>query len=962
MMNRKTSSFSLLISLLFLILCLGPIGCHSGSGTPDRPGASEVFSGIPIDNEMAFASLEGSVEVIWDEWGVPHIYGIDGEPGDAMFVQGYVTASDRLWEMDLIRKFAEGKLTELLGLLMPFILSQDVYSRTIFTTPRGNRIEDELADHLRDKAPEIYAMLVRYSDGVNAFLEDLKAGRNGAELPAEFRWLLFKPASIAPWRPQDSLAIGRYQQWDLSASMGSDLRHLEKHTALLEAEVEGRIPAGTYLDTIRSVPIEPTYVLPGYYEKAAAKGDPGSDGAGSGSGPAGNELLQGIDRERLGRMAEAYEKIAGQRLDKGSNNWVVSGAGTRSGYPLIANDPHLALYCPPIFYELHMDDKTFMGGNVSFGGVNFPGLPGAIIGHTDRVGWAVTYVGYDVLDVYVEDVTTPTDFPTSPRTVKFRGQDVEVVTIMEDFCIRGEAEPMRLPIEIVPHHGPQLPDPDPLDDVTGLPSVENMTMRWTGGEPTLEMVTVDKLSTLQDMDDFFEALATFDVGAQNFVGASVDGEIGFYPHAKVPMRDPRALTAETPPWMPLPGTGEYEWLTNASGAVRFIPDGELPRARNPGAGRIVTANNDQAGVTADNDPLDDAHYLYRQAAMGTRAARITELVDEAIDSGGMSFEEMKAIQQDTVSFTARHLVPALQKALDDALDGVLTGGGSDPRLAEVRMRLAGWGLTHPTGTDVAGFRDSPPTAEEIAESVGATLFNAWLVRFIHGIFDDEYAEAGLSSLYIADAIRAAVHLLEDVEKTNPNFKVNTLDPATGESRLFDDITTPTTEKAADIMIAAMIDALDFLESALGTPYMGAWKWGLLHRTYYYHTLFDQAGLPLFNVPSTPLADGCTAYPAPGGYATPNPGSFWGRDEEDFYFSSGPVVRFVIRMEPDNVYMESVLPGGQRGVYRVPAAIDPDDHFGDQTGLWLTGGYKPFHFYLDDVVENAEERWSFGPEE
>ena len=959
MMNRKTSSFSLLISLVFLLLCLGPMGCHSGSDTRGHPPASEVFSGIPIDNEMTFVSLEGRVEVIRDEWGVPHIYGIDGNPGDAMFVQGYVTASDRLWEMDLIRKFAEGKLTELLGLLMPFVLAQDVYSRTIFTTPRGNRIEDELADHLRDKAPEIYAMLVRYSDGVNAFLEDLKAGRNGAELPSEFRWLLFKPASIAPWRPQDSLAIGRYQQWDLSESMGSDLRNLEKSTALLEAEAEGRIPAGTYLDTIRSVPIEPTYVLPGYYERAAAKGGPGSDGAGSGSGPAGRELLQGIDRERLGRMAEAYEKIAGRRMEKGSNNWVLSGAKTRSGYPLIADDPHLALYCPPIFYELHMDDKTFLGGNVSFGGVNFPGLPGAIIGHSDRVGWAVTYVGYDVLDIYVEDVATPPDFPASPRTVRFRGEDVEVVTIMEDFCIRGEADPIRLPIEIVPHHGPQLPDPDPLDDVTGLPSVENMTMRWTGAEPTLEMITVDKLSTLQDMDDFFDALSTFDVGAQNFMAASVDGEIGFYPHAKVPLRDPRALTADMPPWMPLPGTGACEWLTNASGAVRFIPDGELPQARNPGSGVIVTANNDQVGVTADNDPLDDAHYLYRQAAMGTRAGRITELVDEAVASGGMSFEEMKAIQQDTVSLTARRLVPVLQNALDDVLTG---GGGSDPRLAEVRVRLADWGLAHPTGTDVAGFRASPPTAEEIDESVGATLFNAWLVRFIHGIFDDEYAEAGLSSLYIADAIRAVVHLLEDADKPGPDFKVNTLDPAIGESRLFDDVTTPTIETATDIMIAAMIDTLDFLEAALGTPTMGAWKWGLLHRTYYYHTLFDQAGLPLFNLPSTPLADGCTAYPAPGGYGTPNPGSYWGRDEEDFYFFSGPVVRFVIRMEPDNVTMESVLPGGQRGVYRVPAAIDPDDHFGDQTGLWLTGGYKPFHFYLDDVVENAEERWSFGPEE
>jgi len=236
------------------------------------------------------------------------------------------------------------------------------------------------------------------------------------------------------------------------------------------------------------------------------------------------------------------------------------------------------------------------------------------------------------------------------------------------------------------------------------------------------------------------------------------------------------------------------------------------------------------------------------------------------------------------------------------------------------------------------------------------------VRFVHDTFNDEYAEARLSQISLYEGLRAIVHIIEDVAEADPGLAVHTLDPATGESRLFDDISTPTFERADDLMIAAMIDALDFLEEVFGTTHMRTWRWGSVHRTYYYHTLFDQAGLTLFNLPSAPLPDGCTSYPAPGGYDTVNPGAYWGGNEERFDFYDGPVVRFVTRLEPGRIYMESVLPGGQRGVYRVPARIDEDDHFGDQTGLWLTGGYKPFYFYLEDVLEHAEERWVFGAED
>ena len=204
-----------------------------------------------------------------------------------------------------------------------------------------------------------------------------------------------------------------------------------------------------------------------------------------------------------------------------------------------------------------------------------------------------------------------------------------------------------------------------------------------------------------------------------------------------------------------------------------------------------------------------------------------------------------------------------------------------------------------------------------------------------------------------------IHLFEDRDRPSANYRVHTLNPATGESRLFDDVTTSTVESSTDIILDAMIDALDFLESAFGTTHMGIWRWGSLHRISFHHTVFDQAGLSLFNIPSGPLEDGCLGNPAPGGYGTPNPGSYGGSNEDDFTFRNGPVVRFVVRMEPGRIVMESVLPGGQRGVYKVPAQIDTADHHADQTPLWLTNRYKPFPYYLEDVLEAAEGRWVFG---
>lgn len=937
---------------LFLVAALCALFMMTACDNDGDGGtATTIFDQLEVDRTLKFPQLGGRVEVVKDEFGVPHIVSVDDNPDDIVFVQGYVMASDRFWEMDLIRKFAGGKITELLGLLDPSILADDLYYRTIFTTVRGNRLHQEIVDLLRDEVPELYDNILHFTAGINAFLADLRAGRNGATLPTEYRVLLMSADRISDWEQVDSFVLGAYQQWSLSSSLGSELARQFRWESLAAAEDEARIPLGCLADSLqRSAPIEDVYIVPGFYD--ARRGGE----RGPAASPAYRRLPADFDIDLLRQMVDTYRRIdrnsASFQPDIGSNNWVVGPGLSATGNPILANDPHLSLINPSIFYETHLDNETFSGGGSQVAGLTFPGVPGVIIGHTKNLAWGVTNVGYDVTDVYMEEVTTPEDYPESPRTVLFKGEQIPVITVEEHFCIRGE-ESVWLPIEVVPHHGPQLPDPDPFDGVTGLPSVNNMSFRWAGHEPSREMITLDRLAKVRTMEEFFAALNYWEVGAQNYIGADVDGNIAYYPHARVPIREEGARNGY-PPYLPMPGTGGYEWMTDPeSGALVFLPNDEIPQALNPEEGFIVTANNDLVGNTDDNDPLNDAHYLYFSPAYGVRASRIRTLIDEAAD-GGVEFDEMKTMQFDNYSLLAERYLVFLMAALDEEI-----GRDPDARLLEVRQRLAAWDLTHPTGTDIAGFRDAPPDQAEIETSAAAMIFNAWLVRFLRNTLEDEYGEAGLGSYFSAySAIKTLLHLLEDVneDQEDPRYKVHTLGP-NEESLLFDDIDTPELEGSHEIIIASMVEALDFLEEHLGSTFMDDWRWGRLHRITFISELFHSAGLKWFDLPSTTLADGCYGYPATGGFSTVNPASPSGRIDQ-FTYGHGPSLRMVTELDPAGLRCDVVIPGGQGGIASIPAEINEESHYGDQIPLWMTGRYHALHFDLNDVVDNAASRMVF----
>jgi penicillin amidase len=200
------------------------------------------------------------------------------------------------------------------------------------------------------------------------------------------------------------------------------------------------------------------------------------------------------------------------------------------------------------------------GESLRVNGVIFPGLPGVILGHNDFGAWGATVSGFDVTDVYIETITTPPDYPASPRTVLFHGEQVPVIRLEETVRVRGAA-PVTAIIEVVPHHGPMLPDPNRNDGVVGL-AATGMTVRWTGHEITLDSRFLLDLNLARDVNEFRNALQNFATGGQNWIWADVSGDIAYFPYVLVPQRP-----AGSVPYLPMPGTGEAEWLTDDDGSA-----------------------------------------------------------------------------------------------------------------------------------------------------------------------------------------------------------------------------------------------------------------------------------------------------------------------------------------------------------------------------------------------------------
>ena len=560
-----------------------------------------------IDGALTIAGLLAPVDVVRDMEGIPHIYAASDD--DAWFALGFAHAQDRLWQMELNRRTAAGRLSEVLG---PGALDADRFLRTLGIYRNAEAIEAHLDEHTR-------RALARYAAGVNANLEGRRKSPRFA-LPPEF--LLTGAPFPEPWKPADSLGWTTMMAWDLSTNWSSELMRMRLSQRLTKQQIDELLPPypgnprvaadGTKIDAVSDAPLVTADYTALY------------------------RTLRG-DGAALSEMAASLLALAppGYIEGKGSNNWVVSGARTVSGKPLLANDPHLALSAPSIWYMAHLSSPDL---NVI--GATLPGIPFVVIGRNARIGWGLTNTGPDTQDLYIEELRD-NNGQTEARTPdgwKSLTSRTEVIHVKGALDVTLEVRTSR--------HGPLISDVSrAATDATRQVGNRKyaIAFQWTAlrdDDKTMQAgFAIDRAS---DWTSFVAAVRDFHSPQQNLVYADVDGNIGFIAPGRVPVRK---ADNDLKGQAPAPGwDARYDW-------DGFVPFEDLPQRLNPPQGRIVTANHKVV-------PDDYGPYLTSEWAAPFRARRIEQLLDATPRHDVSSFAK---IQGDVRSLVAVQLLPMLLK-------------------------------------------------------------------------------------------------------------------------------------------------------------------------------------------------------------------------------------------------------------------------------------------------------------
>jgi len=657
----------------------------------------------------------------------------------------------------------------------------------------------------------------------------------------------------------------------------------------------------------------------------------------------------------------AGEAFFGDLDTRGSNNWAVGKAKSSTGHAIVASDPHLSLSSPPVFWMVHLDVHAKSGGDASRDlnavGLSFPGIPGIILGANEHVAWGATTAGYDVTDDYAEQLTP------DGAAVVFNGQNVPIQKVRETIAIAGSA-PLEYDVLLVPHHGPIIPNVVDHKVVAPDPMKGAISYKWTGLEPTKEISFVLQMMRAKSVEDVRAAARNFEVGAQNWMTADTDGNVFWTTQSRIPKRDPRAIAWDpakfsgTIPLMVLPGDGTCEWKG-------FFEEAYVPHLKNPPEGFIATANADPIGNSADNDPTNDKLPNGEEGYIGSfenglRVSRIYERL--RAKQGPLSPDDMASIQADVKSPFGSRLAPVLAEMIDHA-EAERTSPGAHADLAtlvasprysaakvsELRDWLAKWGSEsdYSAESGVSPDDNKPVSDAKQATASHATLLNAaWMIRMGQLVLDDEMKVFAGSATPV-DYDRALARLL--VEKPT---SLATYDMATGQSALFDDLSTPNvTETRDQLGITALLDAVDMLTARLGAD-RDKWRWGTLHTLRHgaLVSLWTQLSIPPPNDPVFPLG-----YPRHGDRSTVDVAN-WGVRQSSlmtasFSYGSGPTQRFVADMDPAGPVIRNALPGGNVWDNASP-------HFKDDDELWRRNQTHRVWILRADVVKDAKERFTY----
>jgi penicillin amidase len=544
---------------------------------------------LPPTSATLTGEVSGSVEILRDSYGVPHVFA-DAER-DLFYGLGFAMAQDRLWHMDYLRRKATGRLAELLG---EAYVEQDYLYRILDLPSVCVRNHAQLAERWR-------AVLDGMAAGINRAIEQC-----GDSLPVEFDLLAYRPE---PWTPIDLLLGLRYQWWGLSGRLAQITS-----ATILEREL------GDRLEAFQRHERDDCYIVPD-----------GLNAASTG-----------------GTAAPVHDTLYVGDHPHGSNNWVIAGSRTRSGKPLLANDPHYAYaHDHGQFYPCHLS-----GAGHAEAGFVFVGTPGMMTGANGCIAWGFTNNGTTIRDLYAEEID-PSD-PTRYR----QGDHWESLTLREaSIAVKG-AEPVRKTIRATAH-GPIVNDVVPRIGVDDPP----LALRWVGFESIDDVQSLLEMNQATDWASFRAALRNWACSTTNFIYGDVVNNVGYQMSACVPLRDV-ATRGIRPAW-----DAQHEWHG-------YVPFDSMPRLENPPDGIVATANQ---------RPINPSYAwpLYGAYAGGTRQTRILQVLSAKTDHDAADFRRM---QFDSKALIAEETTPRVVAALRRSDDGQLQ------RIADVLER---WDFTAP---------------------------------------------------------------------------------------------------------------------------------------------------------------------------------------------------------------------------------------------------------------------------
>ncbi|MBK7823742.1 penicillin acylase family protein [Nannocystis sp.] len=605
------------LTLLALLSTPSLLACGGGSAGEAEGGSSET--GEELGDPELFPGLRAEVEILIDDRGIPHIYA--EHERDLFYAAGYQMATDRLFQIDLMRRRAYGRGAEVLG---PSKVDEDKISR-LFNFKRWGTLD---AERLKAEAPADYALFSAWIAGVNARIDEIKSG--AAPLPYGFG-----PAE-ADYQPErwdnvDTFVIAKMIMFGNSNTLEYEFL----------ASVVQRLAKDAYASIELLRPGMPTFTMPPEDRPKAGAGatrpdKPGPDALAKLQATAG----KAVPPDAAAALARMHSALSGFHV-LGSNNWAVDGRFTDNGKPLICNDPHQPLQSPSVMYAQHLNTAD-KGGTFDAAGFGFAGAPGVQLGHNRHIQWAATTGFADCMDLYAVS--------SDGKTITAGTKKPAITKRSEEIKVKGGTTVV-LAVSDVDGYGVLLGDALPFPEALVVDANRHVLINWTGFRATNEAAAFLAMGRASSVSEWETAVEKMEVGTFNWLAADKDG-ISYHLSTLVPDRgDP---SAHPMPYTVVDGDDPSYYWTGKN-----LTADKLPRSHADKTGFIVTANNEPFGFTADGDVHNDPWYYGAFFDPGYRGARIEARLQELTKKGKLSVKDMQAVQTDTHSGLADQLLPVL---------------------------------------------------------------------------------------------------------------------------------------------------------------------------------------------------------------------------------------------------------------------------------------------------------------